>query len=90
MMILLKGRAVKRIGSYIELDDSALCYWKDEDGLWWLYLPNCGAGVLKNHKVKEHEDGTITVQPSIKMIGHLQGTQTEIHGYLERGLWRDV
>jgi uncharacterized protein DUF6527 len=57
--------------------------WKDEDR-WVAITPTglmCG---LKNHTVTEHEDGTITVSPSILI------TQGELswHGFLERGVWR--
>jgi hypothetical protein len=75
-----------RIFEQVELDDSRMCYWKDENGLWWLYIPGCGAGVLSNHTVVENEDKTITVTPSILMAGH-HGTQR--HGYLTNGEWRE-
>jgi hypothetical protein len=73
-----------------DLDDSRICYWKDEDGLWWIYLPKCGAGVLSKHTIQEHDDGTVTVNPSILMTGHDKGTAMQRHGYLERGKWREV
>jgi hypothetical protein len=72
----------KRIQSYEALDDSQICYWKDQDGLWWIYLPSAGAGVLRNHRVTENADGTITVDPSIKLQG-----QKLRHGYLRAGNW---
>lgn len=77
----------KRINKMTGVDHSSICYWNDEDGLWWLYIPLCGAGVLKNHTVQEHDDGTITVSPSIVMTGHLNNIR---HGFLERGVWREV
>ena len=40
---------------------------------------------LGNHQVTEHEDGTITVSPSIKVSGH----NGEWHGFLENGIWRE-
>lgn len=80
-----------RIEGIGKVDDSKICYWKDkEDGIWWLYLPGCGAGMLIKHAVVEHEDGTITVTPSILMAGHYQGTKTQRHGYLTKGVWREV
>jgi hypothetical protein len=39
------------------------------------------------HTIVEHEDGTITVSPSILVTGS-HGKQW--HGYLERGVWREV
>lgn len=54
------------------------------EGNWYGKTPNgylCG---LANHEVIEHEDGTITVSPSIKV-----STDVEVwHGYLEKGVWR--
>lgn len=67
-------------------------YWKEKtDGqeCWFLYIPGCGLGNLLNHSVVEHEDGTITVNPSILVDGHHDGKPTQIHGYLEHGKWRD-
>lgn len=43
-------------------------------------------GDLGSHKVIEHEDGTITVEPSIKITSQF-GVW---HGFLERGYWREV
>jgi hypothetical protein len=59
------------------------CYGKDRDGLWWCRPPKGGAGVLGDHKVTEHEDGTITVEPSILMPGVW-------HGYLRKGVWEEA
>jgi hypothetical protein len=43
-------------------------------------------GRLSGHQVVEHEDGTITVSPSI-----LTGRgERQWHGYLEHGVWRQV
>lgn len=73
-----------------------------EQGVWWkrpvVHGPNGpevmwmtrhpGAGhhgrLHDDHVVTEHEDGTITVEPSIlcRTCGW--------HGYLERGVWREV
>lgn len=47
---------------------------------------------LNSHQVIEHEDGTITVSPSILIGGHNRqtGERKEWHGYLEKGVWRKV
>ena len=58
-----------------------------------LYEP--GAGLSPNghhanlgaHVVVEHEDGSITVSPS---IGINDGRGQVYHGFLERGVWRDA
>ncbi len=64
-----------------------------ENGEWFVRIPGCHLGSVKNHQVTEHEDGTITVSPSI--LHHdfkiVDGEKVEFqaHGYLERGEWRD-
>lgn len=62
------------------------------EGVWYCRAPHDTddlwlTGNLSNHQVVEHEDGTITVSPSI-LISHWTGASW--HGYLERGVWREV
>lgn len=60
---------------------------------WIAMTPNGHMGALGNHNVVEHEDGTITVSPSILISTSSDGgkTSTQLwHGYLERGVWRDA
>lgn len=65
-------------------DDKRICYWFNSSVTeWFIYLPKAGAGRLSQHKVTEHEDGTITVEPSILMHGH----PNRRHGFLTRGVW---
>ena len=66
-------------------------YGKDSRGHWYGRVPGGHMGNLSGHDVTEHEDGTITVSPSI-----LVGTTDEHgepvtawHGFLERGVWRE-
>lgn len=40
------------------------------------------------HQIVEHEDGTVTVAPSILATTGAHGH--DWHGYLERGVWREV
>lgn len=54
---------------------------------WYATTPNGLAGNLGNHQVQEHEDGTITVSPSILVSGG--GDGKSYHGFLERGVWRE-
>ena len=63
-------------------------YGKDHLGRWYGKPPGFRSGyaVLSKHKVVEHEDGTITVSPSILVQNHMN----KWHGYLERGVWREV
>lgn len=55
--------------------------------VWRCRTPNGLGGHLDNHEVTEHDDGTITVAPSILCRA---GALGEWHGYLERGVWRSV
>lgn len=61
-------------------------YGKDPDGKWYMRPPAIGFGVggLGLHQIEEHEDGTITVSPSILATGN-HGKQW--HGYLIKGVW---
>lgn len=61
-----------------------------KDGKWYARPPDpdVGMGNLSGHDVTEHEDGTITVSPSI-LISMPDGRELW-HGYLERGIWREV
>ena len=80
-----------RIENHAALDDARVGYWRNETlGEWFIYLPGCGAGRLSQHQVVEHEDGTISVTPSILMRGHNNGTPSERHGYLTRGIWNEI
>lgn len=64
-------------------------YGKSPDGKWYCRVPapRFGTGGLAKHQVIEHEDGTITVSPSILCTGY-DGQQW--HGYLEKGEWREA
>lgn len=55
---------------------------------WWqVTAPDGHAGCLdpKIHTVVEHDDGTITVTPSIDMSHFVPGG---FHGWLTAGVWR--
>ena len=60
---------------------------------WMMRTPNghyCSIST-NIHKVVEHEDGTITVSPSILVSSSVNGVRVEVwHGFLERGVWRTV
>ena len=63
-------------------------YFKSARGVWMATTPNGLLGDLGNHEVVEHEDGTISVTPSILVTTHRDEVQW--HGFLERGVWRQV
>lgn len=62
------------------------------DDVWYACTPNGHYGNLSNHLVIEHDDGTITVSPSILVSGYDYdvGKKTTWHGFLEHGVWREV
>jgi len=67
-------------------------YGRDHrNGEWYCRTPNGHLGNLSAHEVTEHEDGTITVWPSILVTERDTENLRDVelwHGYLERGVWR--
>ena len=57
---------------------------------WYVLVPSGDIGGLRQHQVTEHEDGTITVSPSILVRGGPGMSEERWHGFLERGVWRSV
>lgn len=53
-------------------------------GVWLVKCPNGDVGNLSRHQITEHENGTITVSPSIQVVG-----QGQWHGWLQNGIWRE-
>lgn len=82
------------IGRRIELDVNEFNYgMKPGDygkafDRWYVMTPNGLCGNVTGHSVIEHEDGTITVSPSI-LVNNGDGG-VSYHGYLEKGVWREV
>ena len=66
-------------------------YWRHR-GVWYCMTPSGDMGNLRLHAIGEHEDGTITVLPSIRVTRPMASgaSQEEYHGWLERGVWRSV
>lgn len=81
----MQGRRIINIG-----DDGHACqpgdYFRGKDGVWYGRPPGCPNALasLAGHTVTEHDDGTITVSPSILISG-----AGDWHGFLERGVWRE-
>jgi hypothetical protein len=48
--------------------------------------PSGHVASIRNHTIVEHEDGTITASPSIL----INWGDAQWHGYLEKGVWREV
>jgi hypothetical protein len=89
----MKGRRVHPDGrgELPQLEPGDYC--KGVDGSWVVCCPAVVApgefriyGQLRKHKVTEHEDGTITVSPSIVA----KNRDREWHGFLEKGIWREA
>lgn len=72
---------------------------------WCIRDPDGHMGTLGSHRIEEHDDGTITATPSILDPSTYTGDElramgvTSIishdrangwHGFLERGVWREV
>jgi hypothetical protein len=65
-------------------------YWLDESlGYWMICPPNGGVGSLMNHQVTVHDDGTISVSPSIFLDG-IHSSEHTWHGYLKNGIWTEI
>lgn len=83
----MTGRRVDDKGTILEPGE----YGK-QNGVWHCCAPRKTVddfpfvGNLSRHEVTEHEDGTITVSPSILINAGKAGAW---HGFLERGIWRE-
>lgn len=64
-------------------------YGKSKDGIWVARTPTGITGTLQNHEIVEHEDGTITVSPSIILYPDGEGKAT-YHGFLKKGVWSEA
>lgn len=58
------------------------------EGVWYAQATPDLCANLGNHTVIEYEDGTITVSPSI-LVSDGDGGHSW-HGFLEKGIWREV
>ncbi len=68
---------------YNAIEPGVYFLWR---GKWYGVTPNGLMANLGGHQITEHEDGTITVSPSIFVN---QGQEPNWHGFLERGVWRE-
>lgn len=82
----------RRVTDWADFDDlKPGDYAKIPNGTLWAIVPpdgvHCHIDSTK-HSVIEHEDGTITVSPSILRQGG-SPDYPSWHGFLERGVWRE-
>lgn len=68
--------------------DTPGAYWR-ERGCWYATTPNGLLANLSRHTVTEHDDGTISVSPSILVTTGAKSGAASWHGYLECGVWRE-
>lgn len=65
--------------------------WSDVAAGTWIWIVKSPTGTMcylnDQHTFVEHDDGTLTVSPSIQMYGEMR--RPTWHGYLERGVWRE-
>ncbi len=74
-----------------ELEAGDYCFRQDESEgrLLWVVCPNGnGPARLEGWDVTEHDDGTVTVAPSI--LAHKGGVHEEWHGWLRLGVWSEA
>lgn len=57
---------------------------------WHVTSPNGLSGRLGNHEVTEHDDGTITVSPSILIAWPSRTQPKRYHGFLRHGVWETL
>ena len=64
----------------------------EHKGTWFCKTPDGHYGNLAHHDITEHEDGTITVSPSIEISTSDRYRKKIVlfHGYLEHGQWRSA
>jgi hypothetical protein len=60
-------------------------YGKGADDVWYCRPPGNHMGSLAGHEVTEHEDGTISVSPSIL----IDDGRSKWHGHLVRGEFKE-
>ena len=62
-------------------------YGRKED-VWYACTPTGLFANLRRHKVTEHVNGTITVEPAILVTTGYGPSDPKWHGYLAEGVWR--
>lgn len=83
----MKGRRNDVLPHLMEPGDYGHARPDSKGAMWFCCTPSGDHGNLMLHTVTEHEDKTITVSPSIRIF---DGEGDRWHGYLERGVWREV
>lgn len=72
-------------GDHTVLEPGEFGRWGSD---WYARTPTGLSADLRQHMVVEHDDGTITVRPSIEVRGYAPETgATYFHGFLTKGVW---
>ena len=86
------------IGKRVQVNENGMLLLKPgeygKQGSAWMCRPpraDVHMGNLTAHTVVEHEDGTITVSPSILITQEYGDNREKItwHGYLTNGVWKE-
>lgn len=94
-----QGRARPAETDVLDLEPGDYCVKQSRDGqrIAWVCVPNGHVGRLEGWTLTEHDDGTVTLSPSILCHettlfneNDQRVTIPEWHGYLEQGVWREV
>lgn len=72
-----------------ELEVGEYSKWDSHDSMWYARCPDGSLANLSAHQVTEHEDGTISVVPSI-LVSFGNPPVRCWHGFLEHGVWREA
>lgn len=82
------GKRVYNLDGAHNLAEGEYGLWAEDQNTWYACCPGPHDLVanLSRHTVTEHEDGTITVAPSILCSDGAAGHSW--HGFLECGVWR--
>lgn len=70
---------------YDGTDEAKSIDWMNTMNRWQICAPDGSQGSIATHKVIEHDDGTVTMTPSLDWSQRRPGGW---HGFLERGIWR--
>lgn len=70
-----------------ELSQGQYVFWEEDDAFYARPPDSHLIANLSGHEIVEHEDGTISVSPSILVRGRTVDGQNSWHGYLIRGVW---
>jgi hypothetical protein len=84
----VRGRRVATIAEFYKGqpgDYLKVTHAQDGRVVWWVRDPAGRTGRLTDHTVTEHDDGTVTVYPSV-----MDPSPGGWHGWLVEGEWRSV